>query len=63
MVCSKKSSQLGAVLAILSALFCFLSTVWAEGSAVPGQSVGYVFLGMEGAFTERILGPVATVPC
>lgn len=65
MAYSKKSSQIGVVLAVVLAVFCFSSTVRAEGSAVPGRSVGHVFLGMDRADVWKILGKpghAATVP-
>ena len=62
---SKRISNFSIVLMVLLAMFCFSSTVWAEGSAVPGRSVGHVFLGMDRADIWKILGKpshTATVP-
>ena len=55
MAYSKKMSQLSAVLAVLLLATCLGGTAWAEGSAVPGRSVGHVFLGMDRADVWKIL--------
>lgn len=55
MAYSKKVSSFSIHLAVLLAVFRLSGTVWAEGSAAPGRSVGHVFLGMDRADVWKIL--------
>lgn len=52
---SKRFSDFSAVLAVLLLVICLGGMVRAEGSAVPGHSVGHVFLGMDRADVWKIL--------